>query len=133
MEGEDLDAYLDKRIRNTELGSKLGKMTNFGMMGFDYRSMSFDPKASLQRVKSPGLYILGENDILVVPENNLERLDEIFPGGLPENLSVTVAEGATHIFRMVNEPCDSIKDPTQYEQSQEVVEILNAWLAELGY
>lgn len=117
----------------TELGIKIGKLTNFGLLGFDFRAMSFDPKASLQQVESPGLYIYGENDILVVPDNNLKRLDEIFESGLPDNLTVTVAEGATHQYRLVDEPCDSWNDPTQYEQSTEVIDILNNWLTEIGY
>jgi pimeloyl-ACP methyl ester carboxylesterase len=133
LEGEDYEKYLEKRVKNTELGLKIGKLTNFGLLGFDYRAMGFDPKASLQQVESPGLIIFGENDILVVPDENLERLDEIFDGNVPDNLNVVVSEGATHSFRMVNTPCDSWNDPTQYEQSTEVVTILNGWLAEQGY
>jgi len=133
LEGEELDAYFEKRVRNTELGIKIGEVTNFGLLGFDYRSMSFDPRDSLQNVQSPGLYIFGENDILVVPDLNIERLEEIFDGNVPENLSMAVAEGATHVYRIVDDPCDSWNDPTQYEQSTEVIDILNDWLTGIGY
>jgi pimeloyl-ACP methyl ester carboxylesterase len=133
LEGEEYDRYLEKRINTTDLGIKIGKVTNFGSLGFDYRSMSFDPRASLQAVESPGLYILGENDILVIPDLNIERMEEIFDGEVPENLSIAVAEGATHGFRVVSAPCDSLNDPAQYELSTEVVTILNDWLTELGY
>ncbi|MEJ2487872.1 MAG: alpha/beta hydrolase [Anaerolineales bacterium] len=133
LEGEELDAYFEKRVRNTELGVKIGRITNFGLLGFDYRTMTFDPEASLLEVEIPGLFIFGENDVLVLPNNNLERLDDIFINGLPENLTVTVAEDATHQFRLVDEPCDSWNDPSQYEQSTEVIDIMNNWLAEIGY
>ena len=133
LEGEEYDRYLEKRINTTDLGIKIGKVTNFGSLGFDYRSMSFDPRASLQAVESPGLYILGEHDILVIPDPNIERMEEIFDGDVPENLSIAVAEGATHIFRVVSAPCDSLNDPAQYELSTEVVTIMNDWLTELGY
>jgi len=133
LEGEEYDKYLEKRVNMTELGNKIGKITNFGLLGFDYRSQDFDPRNYLQEVEIPGLYIYGENDLLVLPDTNLERLDEIFEGGLPDNLTVTVAEDATHQYRLVNDPCDSWNNPTQLEQSTEVIDILNDWLTEMGY
>lgn len=133
LAGDDLDRYVERRTKITELGMKIGKLTNFGLLGFDYRSMGFDPKNSLETVQSPGLFIFGTNDILVIPENNIERLNEIFNDNIPGNLSVAVAKDATHSFRVVNTPCDSWNDSTQYEQSQEVVTILNDWLTQQGY
>ena len=133
LEGEDYVKYVEKRVNMTELGNKIGKITNFGLLGFDYRSQGFDPRNYLQEVEIPGLYIYGENDLLVLPDTNLERLDEIFEDGLPENLTVTVAEGATHQYRLVDDPCDSWNNPTQFEQSTEVIDILNDWLTEIGY
>ena len=133
LEGEEYDKYLEKRINMTELGNKIGKITNFGLLGFDYRSQDFDPRNYLQEVEIPGLYIYGENDLLVLPDTNLERMDEIFEDGLPENLTITVADGATHQYRLVNDPCDSWNNPTQFEQSTQVIDILNDWLTEIGY
>ncbi len=133
LEGEEYVEYLEKRNKTTDLGVKIGKVTNFGSLGFDYRTMSFDPRASLQTVENPGLYIFGENDNLVIPAPNIERMEEIFDGDVPDNLSIAVVEGATHIYRLVNTPCDSLNDPTQYEQSIDVITILDAWLTELGY
>ena len=133
LEGEDYVKYVEKRVNMTELGNKIGKITNFGLLGFDYRSQGFDPRNYLQEVEIPGLYIYGENDLLVLPDPNLKRLDEIFEDGLPENLTVTVAEGATHQYRLVDDPCDSWNNPTQFEQSTEVIDILNDWLTEIGY
>lgn len=133
LEGEEYDKYLEKRINMTELGNKIGKITNFGLLGFDYRSQDFDPRNYLQEVEIPGLYIYGENDLLVLPDTNLERMDEIFEDGLPENLTVTIAQGATHQYRLVNDLCDSWNNPTQFEQSSEVIDILNDWLTKIGY
>ena len=71
LEGDELEQYVEKRTKTTELGVKIGEVTNFGLLGFDYRSMSFNPKESLKTVESPGLFIFGENDILVLPDTNL--------------------------------------------------------------
>jgi pimeloyl-ACP methyl ester carboxylesterase len=133
LEGDELDKYVEKRLKTTELGMKIGKVTNFGLLGFDYRSMGFDPRDTLKTVESPGLFIFGENDILVISESNTKRMNEIFGGNVPENLSMAVAKDATHIFRLVDEPCDSYNNPTQYELSTEVIDILNDWLEEQGY
>jgi len=133
LEGDEMDHYIERRTKTTELGVKIGKVTNFGSLGFDYRTESFDPRTALQTVESPGLFIFAENDILVVPDENLERLDEIFDGNMPDNLNVVVAEDATHGYRLVNEPCDSWNEPTQYKQSTEVLTILDDWLTEIGY
>ena len=73
LEEDDLGKYVDKRLKTTELGMKIGKVTNFGLLGFDYRSMSFDPRNGLKTVKSPGLFIFGENDILAIPDKILNR------------------------------------------------------------
>lgn len=133
MQGDELDQYVEKRTKMTELGEKIGGVVNLGRLGFDYRSLGFDPRDSLQTVESPGLYLFGEYDILVLPEANIERMNEIFNGNVPDNLTMEIAKDATHIFKVVNTPCDSVNDPMQYELSTEVVSILDQWLAELGY
>ena len=124
---------MEKRVKTTELGLEVGRITNFGLLGFDYRAMGFNPRTALQTATSPGLFIFGEHDILVIPDKNIERLHEIFGDDLPDNLSVAVAERAAHDFRLVDTPCHSYNEPTQYEQSAEVIEVLNGWLAEQGY
>jgi pimeloyl-ACP methyl ester carboxylesterase len=133
LEGDESDKYVEKRLKTTELGMKIGKVTNFGLLGFDYRSMGFDPRNALKTVESPGLFIFGENDILVIPDSNIERMNETFNGNVPDNLRMVVAKNATHSFRIVDHPCDSWNDPRQYETSKEVVAILNDWLTEQGY
>ena len=133
LEGDELEQHVEKRTKMTELGVKIGKVTNFGALGFDYRSMSFDPRDSLKTVESPGLYILAEYDILVIPDKSIERMNEIFDDNIPDNLTMAVTANTTHIFRVVNEPCDSWNEPGQYEISTEVVTILDDWLKKLGY
>ena len=102
-------------------------------MGFDSRAFGFDPRDALKSVESPGLFLLAENDILVLPGNNIERMNEIFNDEMPDNLEMKVVKDATHIYRVVDSPCDSWNDPTEYELSSEVTAILDKWLMELGY
>ena len=130
MQGEELDEYLSKRQKGIDLSVSIGNSTNFGMFGFDARNMDYDPRDALQIVKSPGLYLLAENDALVSPVLNIERLDEIFDGNVPANLSTVVIDNSTHGYKVVNNPCESSIDK---ELSEELVEVLNNWLTEQGY
>jgi pimeloyl-ACP methyl ester carboxylesterase len=133
LEGEELEAYIEKRLKNVELSISIGEITNFGFFGFDSRNMSYDPRNALKTVQSPGLFVYGEHDDQVTPAPNQDRMNEIFENNVPDNLSSVVIAGATHAFRLVEDPCESWVNPEQLEQSEQLVEALNTWLEEQGY
>jgi pimeloyl-ACP methyl ester carboxylesterase len=113
-----------------DISIAIGNLTNFGFFGFDARNMDYDPRDTLLNVESPGLYVFADNDVLVTPALNIERLEEIFNGNIPAHLSTVVIDNATHGFRIVNDPCEVLdKQPI----SEELVEVLNNWLTEQGY
>jgi hypothetical protein len=60
-------------------------------------------------------------------------MNEIFENNVPDNLSSVVIAGASHAFRLVSDPCESWVNVDQQEQAEQLVEVLNAWLAEQGY
>ena len=95
--------------------------------------MSYDPRNALQTVQSPGLFVYAENDDQVTPAPNIDRMNAIFDDNVLDNLSSVVIAGATHAFRLVNDPCESWVNTEQQEQSEQLVEVLNTWLAEQGY
>jgi pimeloyl-ACP methyl ester carboxylesterase len=130
MEGKDLDEYLAKSQKMIDISVSIGNLTNFGFFGFDARNMDFDPSDALLKVKSPGLYILAENDVLVTPALNIARMEEIFDGDIPAHFNTVVIGNATHGFRIVNDPCEILDEQPL---SDELVEVLNTWLTEIGY
>ena len=129
-EGAAMDEALAKRNEKIDLSIKIGNLTDFGFFGFDARSMEYDPRASLQKVQSPGLYIFAENDALVTPAKNIERMNEIFDGNVPEHLSMVTITGGTHAYRVVNDPCERVTDQPF---ADELDDVLNNWLTEIGY
>jgi pimeloyl-ACP methyl ester carboxylesterase len=133
LEGEELEAYIEKRLKNVELSISIGEITNFGFFGFDARNMSYDPRNALRTVQSPGLFVYGENDDQVTPAPNQERMKEIFENDVPEQLSEVVIEDASHAFRLVSDPCESWVNVEEQEQSEQLVDVLHTWLAEQGY
>ena len=133
LSGDEYEDYINKQIRKIELGMKIGEITNFGLLGFDYRTMHYSPKDVLLQISNPGLYVFGTNDILVTPSVNYERLEEIFDGEVPSNLKTVEIAGATHSFRLIEDICDFSGSPEDQEQASQLVEELNNWLAVQGY
>jgi len=133
LQGEELDTYIEKRLKLVRFSVRVGELTNFGMFGLDSRIMGYDPRNALTAVQSPGLFIYAENDDQVTPSVSIDRMNEIFDNNIPENFSVVVLDDATHAFRLVNDPCESWVNPEEQEQSEQLTEVLHSWLTEQGY
>lgn len=133
LSGAELDEYLAKQSRSIDLGMKIGEITNFGMLGFDYRSMHYKPDEALKRIDNPGMYIFGENDPLVPPSVNIERLQEIFDNDVPQNLSTAEIDDADHAFVLTKGLCDHPGDSEERVLSQQLGEVIHDWLSAQGY
>ncbi len=103
----------------------IGKITNFGMFGFDARNMSYDPALALSTANQDGLLLFAELDSLVTPSINLEQLQAIFEGETPPRISTYTLRGANHAFQIVPDIC-SQRTPNL---SPEYFEIIGSWLA----
>jgi pimeloyl-ACP methyl ester carboxylesterase len=133
IQGEELDAYIADQLRMVNLGISIGELTNFGQFGFDARNMGYDPRKALLTYRNPGLFVYAENDNMVTPALNIERMEEIFDGNVPANLKLVVIDGATHAFRLVDDPCEYLEYPEEQEKSRQLSEVLHSWLADQGY
>jgi hypothetical protein len=60
-------------------------------------------------------------------------MNDIFNNLVPNHLSVVVIDDATHIFRLVEDPCGSFENPEEFELSEQLTEAISSWLTELGY
>jgi len=89
LTGAEFDKYMAKQKRAIDLGMKIGEITNFGLLGFDYRTMHYYPSDALLQISNPGLFVFGTNDILVTPSLSYERLEEIFDGEVSSNTTVS--------------------------------------------
>ena len=63
----------------------------------------------------------------------MDRMNEIFDNNPPEHFSMVVIDDATHAFRLVNDPCESWVNVEEQVQSEQLIEVLDSWLAEQGY
>jgi pimeloyl-ACP methyl ester carboxylesterase len=133
LTGAEREKAIENKQRLIQLGMKIGSVTRFGMLYLDSLIMDYDPAEALQTVKSPGLFVYAENDDQVTPQWSLDRLDELFDGNLPEHFTTVVLDDATHVFRLVDGPCDSWVDVPAQPQSEELISVLNDWLEAQGY
>lgn len=133
LQGKELDEYIAKRSKMVDISIAIGELTDFGFFGFDARNMGYDPREALQTVRSPGLFVYAENDDQVTPSLNINWMNEIFNNDVPEHLSTVVIDGASHAFRLVNDPCESWVNVEEQAHSEQLTEVLNTWLMELGY
>jgi hypothetical protein len=115
------------------LGYNLGRLTRFGSLYHDYLIFDYDPADALRTVQSPGLFVYAENDDQVTAQLSLDRLDELFDGRLPDHLTTVVIDNASHVFRLVDDPCDSWVNVPDLPRSEEPIVVLNDWLAAQGY
>jgi hypothetical protein len=77
--------------------------------------------------------VYAENDDQVTPQLSLDRLDELFDGNPPDNLTTVVIDDATHAFRLVDDPCDSWVNVAEQPRSEDLTMVLSNWLSEQGY
>lgn len=131
--GKKLDEYIAKRLKIVKQSISIGEMTNFGMFGFDARNMGYDPREAIQTVQNPGLFVYAENDDQVTPSLSIDRLNEIFNNDVPEYLNTVVIDKASHAFLLVNDPCESRVNVEEKMQSEQLSDVLNNWLTEIGY
>jgi hypothetical protein len=131
--GDDLQQKIDQKARMAEVGVTLGNITRFGMLHHTALLLTYDPADDLLSTGTPSLFIYAENDDQVTPDLNLERLDELYDGNVPDHLTTHVLAGTTHAFRLVDDPCDSWVDVREQPRSEELGIVLNDWLTAQEY
>jgi pimeloyl-ACP methyl ester carboxylesterase len=129
---DDLQRKLDRQLRLSRFGAAVGKFIHVGIIGFDSGIINYDPEDILLNTKTPGLFAFGENDPYVPGDQNIRRFNEVFPNG-SEHLTATIIAEGNHHFRMTDSVCTSYEEGLQAPFSEQLVEIIEKWLSELGY
>jgi pimeloyl-ACP methyl ester carboxylesterase len=127
-EGVELRDRLQRQLRISRFGAALGRFIRIGEIRFMSGIIDYDPRQSLRSVNVPGLLVFGEMDPIVPPDQNLERLDEVFGGDVPDNLTTAVIADSQHLFRLVDTECTIYQDFLSGTPSDELVQVLQEWL-----
>jgi pimeloyl-ACP methyl ester carboxylesterase len=129
--GAELEQKTEQQMKLSRFGARAGEVVPFGMFGFDARSFPYDPWEALTSVQSPGLLVYAEYDNLVTPAWALDRLDEMFDGDLPDNLSTVTITDANHGFQIVDGLCEYIEAGRPLTPDLAVT--MNDWLTAQGF
>ncbi len=132
-EGDELQKIVDSSMKWARFEANVGKFLPLGEAYIQARIMDYDPRQTLQTVKSPGLLVFAENDPTVPAEINLARFDEIFNGNPLQNLQTVTISGAYHTFHLTGLCLTSYDEFLSAPLSDELVEVLQTWLDEQGY
>lgn len=128
----DLDRKVDNHLRTLRAAATLGQVIPVGDLAMMAGILNYDPRPAFEELSSPGLLLFGGADALVPPPDNLARLDEIFPDGIPETLTVVVIQGANHGLHLVTSDCMSWAETQTLPFADELVTTMNGWLADQG-
>ncbi|TFG60021.1 MAG: alpha/beta fold hydrolase [Spirochaetales bacterium] len=130
VEGEELNKKVEKRDRAHNIMIFVGKWFPF----FELRLMSnilpFDPAPALKTLTQPVLLAFAELDSMVPPDQNLGRLNEIFPNGLPSNMTQFTTPKADHLFHITDTICFDYEASLAKPYSEEYRRFLAAWIDE---
>ena len=125
--GEELEQGLAQRDRAHRMMIFFGGWFPFFQLRLMHNILPYDPAEALQATTVPTLLAYGELDEQAPPEHSRDRLTEIFPEGVPENITFYAAPQGDHYLRVRDSHCpdtEFIERPF----SQEFREFLGNWL-----
>lgn len=134
LSGEDLEKEMNKRLRTHEMWRNTGGWFPFFDLGRMHNVVDYSPAESLRDSNVPLLLLYGGNDSLVPSDQNLTKLAEIFPGGIPEHITVSVAQDSDHWLQFADSMCVDYNDADQNEFSMEAFSLYSDWVKPfIGY
>ena len=75
---------------------------------------NYTPEKTISKIKSPTLFLFGENDRLVYKEWCIESLNDIFSNKIPAHIQYSVIENVNHSFEIEPFCSDKVKKDLKY-------------------
>jgi pimeloyl-ACP methyl ester carboxylesterase len=129
---EEVQDGLDRLSRKHERIIRVARWFPFFELRYASNIYQFDPRTAITNLTQPTLLAFGGLDNMVPPEPNLERLEEIFPAGVPSYITAHVADSTDHMFRMANTICFDYEASIGNPYSDPFVAYLESWVDGLG-
>jgi len=128
--GSELEKKLLSRHRSHNRMVRFGGIFPFFDLRFMHNSLDYNPEEALRALESQTLLAFAENDSMVRPVLNLDRLVQIFPEGIPPNIEVHVAPDTDHFFHITETTCFNYMKALDDPYSQEFVDFYMDWVEE---
>ncbi len=130
---EEFATAMKKRKRNLKLGIFLGKIFPFGGIGFWSRISDFENEDHLKKMNCPALFLFAENDSMVPPQPNIDRLYRYFGKDLSAHIQVRVIPETDHFFHFDEDSCFDFPETLSSRHSEVFYETLSDWIAHLSF
>ncbi|TFH05803.1 MAG: alpha/beta fold hydrolase [Spirochaetales bacterium] len=101
----DIARGVAKRARGLRVKIFVGSWFPFFEMRLTRNLFRYDPTDALKSLSQPTLLAYGTLDNMAPSADSRQRLDEIFPGGDPANITFYAAESTDHFFRITESIC----------------------------
>jgi pimeloyl-ACP methyl ester carboxylesterase len=112
-EGRKLERRLEKKEKANEWMLANGDWFPFFGIGHARNLYAYSPNDALLDISQPILLMYGEFDIMAPAEPSRERLEELYPAGVPGNFSFYVAGDSNHSFREAEDIYDGFSGETR--------------------
>ncbi|MBI9103963.1 MAG: hypothetical protein JEY99_16215 [Spirochaetales bacterium] len=121
---------VSKRAAGQKRMIRTGSWFPFFELGFMHNILPYRPDDALKASTSPILLAYGGLDLMARAEQSVDRLNEIFPDGLPENIMVYVDQTADHFFHITDDFCFDYEASKEATYSDEFISRYKSWLEE---
>lgn len=121
-----------RRARSLRAKIFVGSWFPFFELRLTRNLFRYDPAEALKNLSQPTLLAYGELDYLAPAADSRRRLDELFPGGDPANLTFYATDSGDHFFRIAESICPDWVTPDgewiDIPYSEEFRSYLGSWL-----
>ena len=126
--GEKLERLMKSRKRTYNLWRNVGGWFPYFELGFMHNVVDDSTATDVKAARIPLFLGYGGSDGIVPAEDNLAVLAELFPEGIPENITVLVAEDADHFLTVNNSLCNDYETIAERDFSQVFFNAYTQWL-----
>ena len=132
-EGDRLKKKIEKRKRSLNASYSLGKKS--GLVGGAkhlYMIFDYDNDKVLKSIQCPALFLFAEFDINVDPKENINHLNLVFEGQIPNNITVKTMPKGQHGFYKVEDRCVPWDEAEKNDFDTNFQYQINEWLRKLN-
>ncbi len=90
--------------------------------------LTFDPRNVLKQVTCPVLAIIGEKDLQVPPEDNLQEIERALKEAGNQNVTVKMLPGLNHLFQTAGTGAPSEYGKIEETMSPVALELISDWI-----
>jgi dienelactone hydrolase len=132
LEGEKLTRKVERKRRTSDIGAWIGKVFPFlGGPRYWYLISEYQNNDIITNINCPTLLLFAEYDVNVDPEQNIDHLNGLFGGQVPDHFTVETMPRGQHGFYVVEDRCVDWETAVQQDFDPGFQEKIREWIIHL--